>query len=162
MTKHEENAAREPRLPWVYAPGSLTKHLRRACKGALHIDVQVQGWGRAENKVAGVLGMRAGRRVWRREVVLRCDAVPFVHALSFTTSAGARALGLQRLGGRPLGEILFARSAYCAQRGVLRRFSKPRAGEAWRRWALFVVRGHPLLLFEDFLPGLPAKRRVVM
>lgn len=143
---------------WLYAPGSLTKQLRRACAGELRVDVQAQGWVRAEAREARALGVRLGVRLWRREVILRCEHAPYVHAVSFSTPAGARALGLRRLGLRPLGNVLFARGAACVQRGVVRRFACPMSGRHWRRWALFVVRAHPVVLYEDFLPALPPRR----
>ncbi|MEW5837474.1 MAG: chorismate lyase [Pseudomonadota bacterium] len=146
---------------WLNAPGSLTRHLRRACAATLSVDVRTEGWVSAEREVARALRVRLGVKVWRREVVLRCADVPFVHAQSYATRAGGRALGLQRLGGRPLGEILFVRAAYCARRAILRRFSLSGNGKPWRRWALYVVRGHPVLLYEDFLPGLPRSRTVM-
>lgn len=143
---------------WLYAPGSLTKQLRRVCAGELHVDVQAQGWVRAEVREARALGVCLGVRLWRREVVLRCENTPYVHAVSFSTPAGAQVLGLRRLGLRPLGNVLFVRGADCAQRGVVRRFARPAPGRHWRRWALFVVRGHPVVLYEDFLPALPPRR----
>ena len=139
---------------WLNAPGSLTRHLRRACAGKLTVDVQAQGWVSAASEVAHAFGVRPGVKVWRREVLLRCADAPWVHAQSFATRAGARALGLQHLGGRPLGEILFTRSSRRVRRAVV----QPKMAAPWRRLALFKVRGHVVLLYEDFLPELPQRR----
>ena len=143
---------------WLYAPGSLTKQLRRVCAGELHVDVQAQGWVRAEVREARALGVCLGVRLWRREVVLRCDALPYVHALSFVGRAGVRRLGLRRLGQRPVGEVLFRRGSQCEARGVVRRFTVHSTDSAWQRWSVFKAQGHRVLVQEDFLSTLPPLR----
>lgn len=140
---------------WLRAPGSLTRHLVRACSGALRVRVVEEGWTSAELEPAERLGVRIGRRVWRREVILRCDDRPYVHAVTWMTEAGRRALGLGRLGGRPLGHVLFRRSARRLKREIL----PPREGRPWARRTLFELSGHRLLVQEEFLPGLPPFRR---
>jgi chorismate--pyruvate lyase len=146
------------RRAWLLSPGSLTKRLRRVCPGRVHVDVVAEGWVRAESAVARILAVPVGVWVWRREVVLRCDALPYVHALSFVGRAGVRRLGLRRLGQRPLGEVLFRRGSQCEARGVVRRFTAQSTGRAWRRWSVFKVQGHRVLLQEDFLSALPPLR----
>ncbi|MDD2893252.1 MAG: chorismate lyase [Halothiobacillaceae bacterium] len=146
------------RRAWLLSPGSLTKRLRRVCPGSVHVDVLSEGWVRAEAKVAHALAVPLGVWVWRREVILRCNELPYVHAVSFAGRVGVRALDLQRLGGRPLGEVVFSRGSRCEKRGVVRRFGVHPAGAPWRRWSVFNVRGHRVLLYEDFLPSLPPRR----
>ena len=148
---------RAPRA-WLLAPGSLTKQLRRVCLGTLRVDVLAEGWVRVERVVARALGVRRGVMVWRREVVLRCDGQPYVHAVSFAGRAGVRRLGLRRLGLRPLGEVLFRPGSRCEGRGVLRPFGQRSPDMPWRRWSVFAVHGHRVLLFEDFMPALPPLR----
>ncbi len=143
---------------WLVAPGSLTKQLRRVCIGTLRVDVLAEGWSRAGRVDARALGVRCGVLVWRREVVLRCDGQPYVHAVSFAERAGARRLGLQRLGRRPLGEVLFRRGSRCAGRGVVRPFGQHSPQLPWRRWSVFEVHEHRVLLLEDFMPALPPLR----
>lgn len=142
-------------LAWLRAHGSLTRHLVRVCPGILRVDVVREGWVRAEVATARRLGVRPGTRLWRREVRLVCGAVPYVHAQTWMTPAGVRALGLGRLGGRPLGHVLFRKDARRLRREVLR----PAApGQPWGRSTLYLLRGHRLLVREDFLPGLPPFR----
>jgi len=140
---------------WLRAPGSLTRHLQRACPGVLRVHVLGEGWVRAETVAAKGLRVRAGVRIWQREVLLRCAETPYVHALTWMTASGRRALGLERLGGRPLGHVLFRKAA----RRVSREIVKPREGRPWARRTLYVLRGHRLLVQEEFLAGLPALRR---
>ncbi|MGD9888816.1 MAG: chorismate lyase [Halothiobacillaceae bacterium] len=152
LAKHDE------RLVWLQSLGSLTKRLRRVCPGELYVEVLHEGWVRADFAVAQGLALRVGVWVWRREVVLRCDGLPYVHAQSFVGRAGLRRLGLRRLGQKPLGEVLFRRGSVCAGRGVVRRFAWHSTGKARRRWGVFRVHGHRVLLWEDFLSSLPPMR----
>ena len=146
------------RRAWLLSSGSLTKRLRRVCPGSVHVDVLSEGWVRAESEVARTLAVPLGVWVWRREVVLRCDALPYVHALSFVGRAGVRRLGLRRLGQRPLGEVLFRRGSQCEARGVVRRFTVHSTDSAWQRWSVFKAQGHRVLVQEDFLSTLPPLR----
>lgn len=142
-------------LAWLRAHGSLTRHLVRVCPQSLRVEVVREGWVRADTAPARRLGVRPGTRLWRREVRLVCGAEPYVHAVTWMTPAGVRALGLGRLGGRPLGHVLFRKDARRISREVLR----PAApGQPWARSTLYVLRGHRLLVREDFLPGLPPFR----
>ena len=143
---------------WLVAPGSLTKQLRRVCVGTLCVDVLAEGWVRAERVEARALDVRCGVWVWRREVVLRCEQQTYVHAVSFSGRAGVRRLGLRRLGRRPLGEVLFTPSSRCEGRGVVRPFGKRSPEVPWRRWSVFKVHGHRVLLYEDFMADLPPLR----
>ena len=140
---------------WLRAPGSLTRHLQRACPGVLRVHVMNEGWVRADLAPAKHLQVRVGARIWQREVMLRCDGQPYVHAVTWMTGAGHRSLGLGRLGGRPLGHVLFRKSA----RRIKREVVPPHDGRPWARRTLYVLRGHRLLVQEDFLPGLPSLRR---
>ncbi len=146
-----------PRAPlaWLHAQGSLTRHLARVCPETLQVEVLREGWVRADVWPALRLGVRPGTRLWRREVRLVCGAEPYVHAMTWMTPAGVRALGLGRLGGRPLGHVLFRKDA----RRMGREMLPPSApGQPWARSTLYSLRGHRLLVREDFLPGLPPLR----
>jgi len=142
-------------LAWLYAPGSLTRHLARVCPGPLWVEVIAEGWHVADVGVARDLEVRSGTRVWRREVRLGCGSTPYVHALTMASPAAIRALGLTRLGRRPLGHLLFRKGARRLKREVLR----PRPGQPWARRTVYLLRGHRLLVQEAFLPGLPPRRR---
>lgn len=149
-----------PPLAWLRAPGSLTRHLARACPGRLVVEVIGEGWADADPISARLLGLRIGARVWRREVRLACrradEMTPYVHAVTLSSPEAHRMLGLARLGRRPLGSLLF--------RGGARRLSLAilppvHTDPRWARRSLFLLRGHRLLVREEFLPGLPSFRR---
>ncbi|MEF3192611.1 MAG: chorismate lyase, partial [Halothiobacillaceae bacterium] len=71
---------------WLNAPGSLTRHLQRACAGRLTVHVLSEGWVRAETVAAQGLLVRAGVRIWQREVMLHCHQRDYVHALTWVTA----------------------------------------------------------------------------
>lgn len=147
------------RLPapqaWLRAPGSLTRHLARACAGSLRVDVLAESWGKADTRGARDLDLRPGSRVWRREVRLSCGEHDYVHAMTLASPVAVRVLGLARLGRRPLGHLLFRKGARRLKREVIR----PRPGQPWARRTVYLLRGHRLLVQEAFLPGLPPRRR---
>ncbi|MEW6444569.1 MAG: chorismate--pyruvate lyase family protein [Pseudomonadota bacterium] len=147
----------QPRAPlaWLHAPGSLTRHLARVCGEAPRVDVMAEGWVRAAVDEARLLGIRAGGRIWRREVRLGCGSVSYVHAVTLASASTVRSLGLGRLGVRPLGRLLFRRGARRLAREILR----PHAGQAWGRRTLYLMGRHRLLVQECFLPGVPPRRR---
>lgn len=150
-----------PSLAWLRAPGSLTRHLARACPGRLVVEVVREGWARADHDAARWLKLRPGSRVWRREVRLHCHqaaaSTPYVHAITLCPTQSLRALGLNRLGARPLGSLLFKRGA----RRLVRETLRPgrRHGPYWARRSLFLLCGQRLIVQEVFLPGLPPLRR---
>lgn len=150
--------ARDTRRAWPYLPGSLTKQLRRVCGGRLCVYVVGEDWVRADAATARDLLLRRGVRVWRREVLLKCDDQAWLHAVSFVGASALKSLGLRRLGQRPLGEVLFRRGSRCLRRRVLRRFGAADEQTLWRRSAVFEVHGHRVLLHEDFLAALPPRR----
>jgi len=147
-------------LAWLRAPGSLTRHLARVCPGRLVVEVLGEGWAKADPASARLLGLRSGARVWRREVCLSCrhagEWTPYVHAITLSSPEAQRMLGLARLGRRPLGSLLFRTGA---RRLSLEILHPGRRQPHWARRSLFLLRGHRLLVWEDFLPGLPAFRR---
>lgn len=149
-----------PPLAWLRAPGSLTRHLVRVCPGRLVVEVLGEGWAEADPASARLLGLRIGARVWRREVRLSCRHAgawtPYVHAITLSSPEAHRRLGLARLGLRPLGSLLFRGGARRLELAVL---PPGRNGPRWARRSLFLLRGHRLLVREEFLPGLPPFRR---
>lgn len=149
-----------PPLAWLRAPGSLTRHLARVCPGRLVVEVLGEGWAEADPASARLLGLRIGARVWRREVRLSCwhagAWTPYVHAITLGSPEAQRRLGLARLGRRPLGSLLFRGGARRLELAIL---PPGRNGPHWARRSLFLLRGHRLLVREDFLPNLPPFRR---
>lgn len=144
-----------PPLAWLRARGSLTAHLQRVCRDRLRVVIRAEGASTAPPKQARQLGVETRRLLWRREVELYCGNTPFVHAVTWMRLESRHALGLSRLGRRPLGHVLFRKGAILAHREIV----KPRRGQPWARRTLYLLRGHRLLVQEAFLPALPPFRR---
>lgn len=115
--------------------------------------------------------MRQDARLWVREVRLLCGDQAWVFARTLIPAATlrGRGRGLQQLGERPLGEVLFnsrlvQRSAvevakisarqHLYQRAVAAELTRPT--QLWARRSRFYLNQQPLLVCEIFLPHLPA------
>jgi chorismate-pyruvate lyase len=122
------------------------------------VQVIDEAWVQADAVLAAELRVRLGVWVWRREVCLACGDVPYVHAQSYVSRAGVRVLGLRRLGLRPLGALLFRHGGRVSSGRLRMTLCKPRAGEPWARHGLYQLQGHRVVVYEEFLPGLPPLR----
>ena len=142
--------------PWLLARGSLTRHLIDTAAGAFRVECVHEAWVAADADAARWLGVRVGRRLWRREVRLCGTGVPWVEAVTLATEAACRRLRLQTLGTRALGAVLYR------ERGRRARFAllAPNATRPWARRTLHVLQGGARLTVQEaFLPALPARRR---
>ena len=149
-----------PVRAWLRDSGSLTRRLQGY--GRFRVEPRWQQLCRPRPEEARLLGLRPREAALVREVLLRVDEQPVVHARSVLPLASLRG-GNQRLGhmaGRSLGAELFRRPrarrrAMWAAR-VPPQFLPPEAGDeaAWGRLSLFHKRGRPLLVAEVFLPAL--------
>lgn len=94
---------------WLLNAGSLTRRLRRACGGCFRVQVLDQFWGLPLPSEARLLQLSSGRYAWIREVQLLCAEQPWVFARTVVPTATLQGRGrrLQRLGARPLGQVLF-------------------------------------------------------
>ncbi|MEO6697718.1 MAG: chorismate lyase, partial [Gammaproteobacteria bacterium] len=160
---------------WLLDPASLTRRLQQVC-GRFRVQVYRQGWRRTTLDEARALGLRAGIRVFIREVHLFCDEQPVVFARTviprYTLQGKYRRL--TQLGNRSLGAVLFAdktlrRSdleiAVIGERQFLfapaLALSSAKPAKIWGRRSLFHLSNRPLLLSEIFLhdmSGLPPSK----
>jgi chorismate--pyruvate lyase len=166
--------AGHPLSRWLTDGGSLTARLQARCD-RFEVRVLAQGLARPHRDEAGLLGVRAGRLVMLREVLLCADGVPVVYARSVLARDSLRGAWrmFSGIGSRPLGAALFADP--CVTRGALvaRRLDgrDPRHDRAlaaaglrtptrlWARRSCFIRDGAPLVVCEVFLPGIEALPR---
>lgn len=147
--------AQHARIPaalrsWLAETGSLTGRLKRHCAGAFDLVVLSETDAPLTADDAAVLGVAPGAPARVREVHLRCDGAPCIHARSLlphATLAGAGS-ALAALGDRPLGDALFGYPGM--ERGPIEVTDTPR----WGRRSVFRLSGHPVLVTEWFLPAL--------
>ena len=156
---------------WLFDPGSLTRRLRQCCPNQFQVRVLWQGWSRPSRDEAHALRLRLDAWAWTREVQLLCGNQAWVFARTLIPAATLYGRGrrLTRLGGRPLGEVLFTDPG--VQRGPVE-IARIMAGQRlhqralagfgespkalWGRRSLFRMDHRPLLVCEIFLPDLPA------
>jgi len=150
---------------WLFDGDSLTKRLRKCCQ---HFRVELLGqvWQRPMFCERRVLGMDDRGVALIRQVRLYCDGEPKVYARTIMPRASltGRRRRLARLGGRPLGEMLFRDRTMrrgdmeVAQisPGVWLPAGVKHSAYYWGRRSVFIIGNKPLLVNEVFLPPLPA------
>jgi chorismate--pyruvate lyase len=153
---------------WLFDATSLTKRLRQAGAGDFRVKLLAQQFERplfSERRALG-LGDRAIALV--RQVHLCCagDIKVYARSVMPLSLLHGSSRGLARLGGRPLGELLFRdksmrRSPMQIARidtdDLFHRWGVPETviGQVWGRRSVFRLSGRPLLVNEIFLPPLP-------
>lgn len=154
-------------LAWLHDSGSLTARLVALSGGRFRVRITRLAWERPALAEVRALGMRTGEWALVREVVLEGNGTPWVIARSVIprrTLVGANRR-LRHLGSRPLGAFLF-RDPTLRREGVtvvrMRLETRDEAEASahpsvWGRRSTFLLRGHPLLVAEYFLPALLAK-----
>ena len=154
---------------WLVDQGSLTSRLRQRCRDFSVRPLRV-GFARPNRDESAALQLRDDELAYVREVVLNCNdqAVVFAHSVVAAGSLRGPWAAVTRLGSRPLGEALFSNPLVARGSLQYRRIGArhalarqaARAGLAaaraplWARRSLFILRGHPLMVTEVFLPAI--------
>lgn len=154
-------------VPWLTDPASLTARIR-ARSERFHVEVLSQCLGSAQRDEAQALRLRAGERVWVREVLLVADGRPVVFARTVLPRRNVRGAWnlFHGIGNRPLGAALFAdpriaRGPLASARLDARDARYHRAREVaqlpalpaglWARRSVFTLHRRALLVTEVFL-----------
>jgi chorismate--pyruvate lyase len=155
---------------WLSDKGSLTRSVVASCPGKFAVDVIQQQHGAALPSENKLLATGPAQAMVVREVRLNCDKDCWVFARTLIPLLGLRgvALGLTKLGRRPLGEVLFSdpttRRLRVEVARVLPRhhlFAKATRHLShppkvlWGRRTLFEYGDCPILVNELFMPGIP-------
>ncbi len=152
-----------PAMRIMRKSGSLTARLARS--GTVSVDVLYSGWDTARPDEASELGLwRPGRRLFAREVCVRCNGEAAVLARSVTTVACAKGpwRRLRSLGRQPLAQVLWTDPRIV--RGPFEYSRLPVADPLIRaiggkaplpaRRSSFWLQGEKLIVLEAFV-GLP-------
>lgn len=146
--------------PWLLDTGSLTRRLRLASGGDFSVRVLARRWERPRLDERRRLGLPDRAVALVRQVQLLCHGRPVVYARTVLPRTALRGSvrRLARLGGKPLGEMLFRDSTM--RRGVTE-IGPVTTGDGleWGRRTVYHLRGQRLLVSEIFLPPLLARPR---
>ncbi|NQD96911.1 chorismate lyase, partial [Pseudomonas sp. CrR25] len=140
---------------------SLTQRLIDLSAAQFSVSPLSEGWQRLRSDECGALGVPDGSQGWVREVYLRGRGEPWVFARSVAARSALEGsgLGLDQLGSRSLGELLFSDRAF--DRGPLQACRYPaawlptevRAERLWARRSCFSRGSLGVLVAEVFLPA---------
>lgn len=141
---------------WLLERGSLTARLSSLKPGCFSVDCQSEGIGYPTPTEQKELGLSASQRVWFREVQLKLNGTPVVHARTVVPAAAltGRLSRLRQLGNRSLGSFLFSQPD---MRRTFVRVSHCKANAAgleWARRSVFTLGGRSLMVTEAFSPSL--------
>lgn len=147
---------------WLLDQGSLTRRLTALSADQFQVQVVQEGWQSLRPDESTALGLPESSRGWVREVLLCGQHEPWVFARSVAGEQALKhsGLDLQRLGERPLGELLFCSPGF--QRGPLELCFYPqdwlplaqRHSGLWARRSCFQQAALGILVAEVFLPAL--------
>jgi len=152
---------------WLIEPRSITRRMRRICRGRFRVKLVHQQRERPFQDEARALDLRRAQSALVRQAVLSCGDEPWVYARTVFPWSALRGeyRRLAHLGNNPLGVVLFSNRH--VRRGPVE-FSEIQQGEtlhelaaaalgcqpkgAWARRSTFLLAGKPILVTELFLP----------
>jgi chorismate--pyruvate lyase len=147
---------------WLFVnQDSLTQRLVELSANTFSVLPLSEGWQCLRNDECAALNVAAGSQGWVREVFLRGHEQPWVFARSVAARSALddSSMGLDQLGSRSLGELLFSDRAFA--RGPLQACHYPadwlplgvRAENLWARRSCFSRGALNVLVAEVFLPA---------
>ena len=147
---------------WLFEPGSLTARLKSLSQQHFKVQVLQEGWSALRTDEAAALDVPADTIAWVREVYLCGHDTPWVYARSVATKQSLEQshFPLERLGTRPLGEVLSLHEAFV--RGQMHVCRYPAAllpapynqENSWARRSCFSKGALNVLVCEVFLADL--------
>lgn len=161
---------------WLFDSDSLTKRLRQASGGDFKVKLLKQQFERPLLCERRALGLDDSAIALVRQVHLYCGGEVKVYARTVMplSMLHGSSRGLARLGGRPLGEMLFRDKSMRRSPMQIARVDEgdlfyrwgvagiaaggmadQSCDQIWGRRSVFRLSGRPLLVNEIFLPPLP-------
>ena len=156
---------------WLSDTGSLTQKIEQAIGQKLEVQVLRDCPQTLNSDESRYFHFRI-RRCRVREVLLCANGIPLVmaHSVIPTLSSSGSNHGVLRLGKKPLGAVLFAKTRKHSKAKPPRDIARlDKSSALWKRcfknypklssplWArrtLYRLKGHPILVNELFLPAL--------
>ncbi|MCF1428915.1 MAG: chorismate lyase [Shewanella sp.] len=150
-----ENLPSAPLWDWLVSKDSLTAKLKAHCRD-FRVQLVDEQWHQGSN-----------HRYWTREVLLLLDDIPWVFASTLIPESLMQTpeAGLQNLGDRPLGELLYSSKDYlpgnievarfdcCSHlNDLIRKLHQAVTEPLWGRRRYFGFQEQTLIVSEVFLP----------
>jgi chorismate--pyruvate lyase len=157
--------------PWLSDTGSLTQKIERAIGQQLEVLVLRDCRQDLNSDESRYFHFKI-KRCRIREVLLCANGIPLVmaHSIIPISSSSGSNHEILRLGKKPLGAVLFAKTRMHSKKKSLREISRLDKRNvlwkkcfkryrdlptvAWGRRTLYSLKGHPILVSEVFLPAL--------
>ncbi len=157
--------------PWLTHMGSLTQKIEQAIGQKLQVQI-LRDCPQTLNSDESRYFHFKIRRCRVREVLLCVNNIPLVmaHSVIPTLSSSGSNHAILRLGTKPLGAVLFAKTRMHSKAKPPRDIARlDRSSSLWKKcskkypdlssplWArrtLYQLKGHPILVNEIFLPAL--------
>ena len=157
--------------PWLSDTGSLTQKIEQAIGQKLDIQVLSDCRQKLNSDESRYFHFQM-RHCRIREVLLCANGIPLVMARSVipALSSSGSNQSVLRLGSKPLGAVLFAKTIKRSKRKSLREITylnkhstlwrqcfkkyEKLSTPLWARRTLYQLKGRPLLVCEIFLPAL--------
>ena len=157
--------------PWLSDTGSLTQKIERAIGQKLEVLVLRDCRQNLNSDESRYFHFKI-KRCRIREVLLCANGIPLVmaHSIIPSTSSSGSNHEVLRLGKKPLGAVLFAKTRMHSKQKPFREIARLDQQNAlwkkcfqqypelpsvsWARRTLYQLKGHPLLVSEVFLPAL--------
>ncbi|WP_415754122.1 chorismate--pyruvate lyase family protein [Pseudomonas leptonychotis] len=147
---------------WLFVnQDSLTQRLIELSADHFSVLPLNESWQRLRSDECAALNVAEGSQGWVREVYLRGHQQPWVFARSVAARSALEEsdMGLDQLGSRSLGELLFSNPAFA--RGPLQASRYPanwlpeavRSADLWARRSCFSRGTLSVLVAEVFLPA---------
>lgn len=152
----------------LFHTGSLTRYIETECNSALQVELKSESWQQPLQEEADKLNVDSSEQAFVRESWLKTNNQYLIYARSIVPKQTYAQFETQldKLGTRPLGELLFADAS--GYRAEMRYARVPHdcllfdatvdhndnKGTLWARQSLFYIKEQPLLILEVFLPSI--------
>lgn len=151
---------------WLELPSSMTEQMHQICSNVV-VEVVHNEFCTPHPDESAKLKLAPNTRVWCREVVMKCDQEAWLYARTMIPEYNlkGKVLGLTKIGGTPIGNVLFSdpatrRSSFEFTLVSPKSFYATQASHQvgpiqeplWARRSIFTYDHQDILLTEVFLP----------
>lgn len=138
---------------WLSFPGSMTKKMRAISREGVHVNILKHGWGKLTPSEQDSLQSKQTTVVVREIEMLSGNEVWMVARTAMPPdSLLGKWRRLQRLGTKPLGDLLFKDPQLKRSPFEFQLLRQKNGLDIWARRSIFYLTTGPILLTEVFTP----------